>query len=65
MIWGLNITRYIKRLNEYVSWVSYPHGIRGISSKYGHLKGIKDISVKRGIEFKPHFVMTFLTSDFR
>ncbi len=54
MTWGMNIFRYIQRNNEYVSWVGYPHGIGGISSKFGHLIGLEKLTVERKLQFKPY-----------
>jgi hypothetical protein len=62
MVWGLNIARYIHRKNEYISWVGYPHGIGGISSKYGHLIGLKKFMIQRKLQFKPYLI--FGQNDF-
>ena len=39
--WGMNITRFIQRKYETVSWVVFPIDVEGVVSKYGHLNGIK------------------------
>ena len=36
-IWGVNVQRQIRRLNENGTWVSKPRGQRGEVSLYGHL----------------------------
>ena len=54
MTWGMNIFRYIQRNNEYISWVGYPRGIGGISSKFGHLIGLEKLTVERKLQFKPY-----------
>lgn len=56
MTWGLNIARYIHRNNEYISWVGYPHGIGGVSSKFGHLVGLEKFMIQRKLQFKPYMI---------
>ena len=56
MKWGLNMYRYIHYNNEYVAWVAYPLGIPGISSKYGHLVDIDNITPNKRLEIVPHLI---------
>ncbi len=55
-IWGMNITRYIKRKDETIKWVVLPVEIDGISSHFGHLVGLKGIYPPARFEFKPFFL---------
>ncbi|MAV63956.1 MAG: hypothetical protein CMG00_02070 [Candidatus Marinimicrobia bacterium] len=52
-IWGFNATRYIYRLNEYSSWVSFPLEVKGESSKFGHVKGFKNILNIKKFVYRP------------
>ena len=36
-MWGFNVQRQIRRLNENGTWVPKPRGERGEVSLYGHL----------------------------
>tara|TARA_Y100000590_G_C15742941_1_gene1020930 strand:+ start:3112 stop:5667 length:2556 start_codon:yes stop_codon:yes gene_type:complete len=51
--WGMNIIRYIKNNNEYISWVVVPQEKIGVVSKYGHLLGL-NLYHKRNISIIPH-----------
>ena len=51
--WGFNSKRYIYRLNEVDSWVSFPLETKGMSSKFGHIVGFKGINNQKKIEFRP------------
>ena len=64
--WGMNITRFIQRKYETVSWVVFPIDVEGVVSKYGHLNGIKGIFPPAKFKFKP-YTMAGLTnySDIR
>ena len=52
--WGLNITRFIQRKYETVSWVVFPLDVEGVVSKYGHLHGLQDIYPPAKFEFRPY-----------
>ena len=52
-LWGFNSKRYIYRLNEIDSWVSFPLETKGLSSKFGHLIGFSGISDYKKVELKP------------
>ena len=51
--WGMNIHRYIYRYNEYSSWVATPREVPGLASHFGHIFGLKEMSIKKAIEVKP------------
>ena len=52
---GINLNRYIQRKNELMSWVVFPRGQVGISSKFGHLKGIYGIEERNiPLSIKPY-----------
>ncbi len=54
--WGLQIDRYTSRLKENVFWV--PLGVQdeGFVSRFGDLRGIRDVSAKTVLEVRPHLV---------
>ena len=54
MVWGFNFHRFIQRKNEYITWVGYPRGVSGVSSKFGHLTGLEQFTIHRRLEFKPY-----------
>ena len=52
---GINLNRYIQRKNELISWIVSPRGQVGISSKFGHLKGIYGIEERKmPLSIKPY-----------
>ena len=51
LTWGLNITRFLQREYETITWVAFPLEIEGIASKFGHLSGLKDIFPPAKFEF--------------
>ena len=55
LIWGMNIVRYIKYLNEYISWVVIPTEKTGIVSKYGHLNNLT-IKHQRTFQFNSYIL---------
>ena len=52
--WGLNITRFIQRKYETVTWVAFPLDVGGVVSKYGHLTGLTGIFPPAKFEFRPY-----------
>jgi len=54
LTWGLNITRFIQRKYETVTWVAFPLDVEGVVSKYGHLHGLQGIYPPDKFEFKPY-----------
>ena len=54
LTWGLNITRFIQRKYETITWVGFPLEIEGIVSKFGHLTGLKGIFPPAKFEFSPY-----------
>ena len=54
LTWGMNITRFIQRDYETITWVSFPLEVEGVASKYGHLTGLKGIYPPAKFEFKPY-----------
>jgi|WetSurSiteA1Bulk_404760.scaffolds.fasta_scaffold01510_4 hypothetical protein len=55
-IWGLQVTRYIFRLQERSQWQFIPKGSPGIVHLYGELYGINNIKPKRQVEIMPYAV---------
>ncbi|MDP6936233.1 MAG: DUF5916 domain-containing protein [Candidatus Marinimicrobia bacterium] len=56
LTWGMNITRFIQRKFETITWVSFPLDVEGVASKYGHLTGLKGIYPPAKFEFQPYFM---------
>lgn len=56
LIWGLQVTRHIFRLQERSQWQYIPKGSPGIVHLYGELHGINDIKPKHQIELMPYAV---------
>jgi len=54
LTWGLNITRFIQRKYETVTWVAFPLDVEGVVSKYGHLSGLTGIYPPAKFEFRPY-----------
>ena len=54
LTWGLDITRFIQRKYETITWVGFPLEIEGIVSKFGHLAGLKGIFPPAKFEFSPY-----------
>jgi hypothetical protein len=55
-VWGLNMSRYIYRKNETITWVPRPYGTVGLSSKYGKLSGISVSNNQKRVEYKSYFL---------
>ena len=55
-VWGLNITRFIQRKYETVSWVAFPFDVEGVVSKYGHLHGLQGIFPPAKFKFVPYIL---------
>ena len=53
-VWGLHFSRYIKSLNETISWVVIPRHLDGIASKFGHLSNISLSSSNKKIQIRPY-----------
>ena len=52
---GINFIRYIKRNNEYHSWVVLPRETEGVVSHYGHLVGM-EIEKNKYLSFRPYLL---------
>jgi hypothetical protein len=56
LVWGLQITREIYRLQERSIWQFIPKGSPGMVHLFGELHGIKSIKPKRQVEIMPYTV---------
>jgi hypothetical protein len=56
LIWGLQVTREIYRLQERSIWQFIPKGSPGMVHLFGELHGIRDIKPKRQVEIMPYTV---------
>ena len=54
-IWGLNIQRSIPSRNELNYWALIPRTVQAWASRFGDLRGIRDIRPSRRIELLPNF----------
>ncbi len=53
-VWGMSLSRNIHRKNEVDSWVVVPRDERGYVSRFGELRGIKDIPQPFNLEILPY-----------
>ena len=49
-VWGLNVQRWIPSRNEEVYWVLIPRTVQGWASRFGELRGIRNIPPTRRVE---------------
>jgi hypothetical protein len=56
LVWGLQVTRQIYRLQERSTWQYIPKGFPGRVHLFGEIHGIKNIKPKRQIELMPYTV---------
>ncbi len=54
-IWGLNVQRSIPSRNEVDYWAPIPRTVQAWASRFGDLRGIRDIRPSRRIELLPSF----------
>ena len=52
--WGLQVARYIHRLQEEVQWPGRPKGVNGFVPYYGILKGMDNIPSPKKVEILPY-----------
>ena len=64
-IWGLQIWRYVDRLNEYSMWSFWRKDESGGAPNFGHLEGIRITERARGIELLPYVVSRAAYVPFR
>ena len=55
-VWGINLDRRVIRKQEYTMWNLARKGESGISSRNGHLVGIRGIQPPKHLEFLPYTV---------
>jgi len=58
LTWGLNITRFIQRNYETVTWVTFSQDVEGITSKLGHVNGFEGIYPPAKFTFAPNFALS-------
>jgi hypothetical protein len=56
MTWGLQVYRYMHGRGEDNSWVTWDRETRGFVSRFGELKGLRNIPAPRQLEVTPYFV---------
>ncbi len=54
--WGMQIWRYVDRLNEYSMWSFWRKTESGGPTRFGHLEGVRVSERPRGIEILPYVV---------
>ncbi len=52
--WGLNFARAVPQREELNYWVPVPRDVRGWSSRFGTLEGVRAIDPSRGVELLPY-----------
>lgn len=55
-IWGLQVIRFIQRLNERQNFAWWPNNEVGGAQRFGHLEGIRITERSRGMELLPYTV---------
>jgi len=55
-VWGINIQRFVHRLNERTQFAWWPNNDVGGPQRYGHLEGLKISNRPRGLELLPYVV---------
>ncbi len=61
--WGLELNRAIYRKQEFHEWPAKKRGVEGIVSRFGILKGIKDIPTPHQFEILPYVLGGNRTGD--
>jgi hypothetical protein len=56
MTWGLQVYRYMHGRGEETSWVTWPRETRGFVSRFGQLRGLRNVPPPRQLEIAPYFV---------
>lgn len=56
MTWGLEVYRYMHGRGEDTAWVTWDRSIPGFVSRFGELKGLRDIPAPRQLEIVPFTV---------
>jgi hypothetical protein len=56
MRWGINFRRFIARKNEEIHWVVVPRRETGLVSRFGTLRGMRNVNLPLQIEFLPYVV---------
>ncbi len=55
-VWGIYFSRRITRKNELDRWIYIPESASGFVSRFGHLKGMQNITPPRSLEVLPYVV---------
>ena len=55
-VWGIYFSRRITRKNELSRWIYIPESASGFVSRFGHLKGMQNITPPRSLEILPYAV---------
>lgn len=61
--WGLELNRGIYRKQERHEWPAKKRGVQGIVSRFGILKGIRDVPAPRQLEVLPYTLGGYRTGD--
>jgi hypothetical protein len=55
-VWGIYFSRHITRNNELDRWIYIPESSSGFVSRFGHLKGMQNVTPPRSLEVLPYVV---------
>jgi hypothetical protein len=55
-LWGIYFSRHITRNNELDRWIYIPESASGFVSRFGHLKGMQNVTPPRSLEVLPYVV---------
>jgi len=57
-VWGIQVTRRLYRLEERSSWQHIPRDTSGFVSKFGELRGLRNLQPRRNFELLPYAVVS-------
>lgn len=60
MTWGLQVYRYMHGRGEDTAWVIWDRETRGFTSRFGELRGIRNVNSPRQLELLPYFIQSSL-----
>ncbi len=54
MTWGLNVYRMMYDIGEDTSWATWDEGTRGFVSRFGEIRGLRNVPSSRSLEVVPY-----------
>ena len=56
MTWGLQVYRYMHTRGEDTSWVTWDRELNGFISRFGELRGLREVKNPRQLEMRPYIL---------